>query len=136
MALESVEDMVEYLNQTPQLFFTLALIELQVYKFPNENESFLVIPQVVTRTKEIIRAVFRVEGAHSQDLKITIDPLQTELIDKQGKSSKGRFTISADDFFGQLQQNTNKLVVDSLRKLIAECEEKDITSIGDKEVLL
>ena len=54
---ESVEDMVEYLSQTPQLFFTLALIELQVFKFPKEIDSFLVIPQVVTRTQEVTRAI-------------------------------------------------------------------------------
>jgi hypothetical protein len=45
---QSVEEMVEFLNQTPNMLFSLALIELQLYKFTKSNE-YLVIPQIVTR---------------------------------------------------------------------------------------
>jgi hypothetical protein len=121
---ESVEDMVEYLSQTPQLFFTLALIELQVFKFPKEIDSFLVIPQVVTRTQEITRAIFRVEGSQSQNLKINIDTdLGNEEV-KQGRISHKRFTITADDFFEQLGQNTDNYTVDFVKKMMRDCEEK------------
>jgi hypothetical protein len=121
---ESVEDMVEYLNQTPQLFFTLALIELQVFKVPKDKDSFLVIPQVVTRTKEITRAIFRVEGAQSQNLKITIDADLESDDTKKSRNSNKRFTITADDFFEQLERNTDKKTVQATKAIIAECEEK------------
>ncbi|HPT72173.1 MAG TPA: hypothetical protein PLE74_07820 [Candidatus Cloacimonadota bacterium] len=121
---ESVEDMVEYLNQTPQLFFTLALIELQVFKVPKEKDSFLVIPQVVTRTKEITRAIFRVEGAQSQNLKITIDADLEGEDAKKSRNPHKRFTITADDFFEQLERSTDKKTVQATKGIIAECEEK------------
>lgn len=121
---ESVEDMVEYLDQTPQLFFTLALIELQVYKVPKEKDAFLVIPQVVTRTKEITRAIFRVEGAQSQNLKISIDT-DLEVEDtKKSRNPNKRFTITAEDFFEQLERNTDKKTVQATKGIISECEEK------------
>ena len=41
---ESVEDMVDFLSGSPQLQFTLGLIELQVYKDPNSMEDLIVIP--------------------------------------------------------------------------------------------
>jgi len=121
---ESVEDMVEYLSQTPQLFFTLALIELQIFKFPKETDSFLVIPQVVTRTQEITRAIFRVEGAQSQNFKINIDTDLGHEEVKQGRISHKRFTITADDFFEQLEQNTDKNTVDFVKRMMQNCEEK------------
>ncbi|MCJ7575898.1 MAG: hypothetical protein MUO80_04355 [Dehalococcoidia bacterium] len=60
---ESVEAMADYLQQTPQLHFTLALVELQIYELDDGGKgSQLIIPQVVARTREITRAVVRVEG--------------------------------------------------------------------------
>jgi hypothetical protein len=70
---ESVEDMIEYLSQSPQLHFTLALIELQVFRLGDDNSSLIVIPQLVTRTKEITRAIVRIEGSYSADLKVNIE---------------------------------------------------------------
>ncbi|MBM3237056.1 hypothetical protein FJZ31_12260 [Candidatus Poribacteria bacterium] len=67
---ESVETMVDFLNQTPQLHFTLALVELQVYKL---DEAFWVIPQVVTRTREITRAIVRIEAKEIESVSVGID---------------------------------------------------------------
>jgi hypothetical protein len=121
---ESVEDMVEYLNQTPQLFFTLALVELQVFRFSeSESKDYLIIPQVVTRTKEIVRAIFRVEGAESESLKINIETDLLSNDDNQGKQSSKRFRISTDDYFEQLEQYTDKTSVNFVEKVIKECEE-------------
>jgi len=50
---ESVEELVSYLSQSPQLHFTLALVELQVYRLGEADDSLLIIPQLVTRTREI-----------------------------------------------------------------------------------
>lgn len=57
---EEVERMAEFLQGTPQLHFTLALIEMHLYRFPG-SESLLVVPSVVAQTKEVVRAVVRVE---------------------------------------------------------------------------
>jgi len=61
---ESVEEMADFLSQAPQLQFTLALVELQVYDLEtSDGRSRLVLPQVVARTNEVTRAVVHVEGA-------------------------------------------------------------------------
>ena len=70
---ESVEAMADYLQQTPQLHFTLALVELQVYELNEENKPLLVIPQIIARTKEITRAVVRVEAKEIQSIRVEVD---------------------------------------------------------------
>ena len=117
---ESVEDMVEYLTQTPQLYFTLALVELQVYKLNQNDNSLIIIPQLVTRTREITRAIVRIEGNYSADVKVNIETdLGTEAIKRGYK----RITVTAEDFFERLEQKTNKETVEFTKQIINDSEE-------------
>jgi hypothetical protein len=60
---ENVEEMVDYLNQTPQLHFTLKLVELQVYEVEVDQEKLtLIIPHIIVRTREVTRAILQIEG--------------------------------------------------------------------------
>jgi hypothetical protein len=121
---ESVEDMVEYLSQSPQLYFTLSLIELQVFNFNKEDNSFVVIPQIVTRTKEITRAIIRVEGSNTENVKINVETDLGAKTPKTDKSNALKLTITAEDFYEQLQQNTNSDTVDFAKQIIADCEKR------------
>ncbi|MDR6803122.1 hypothetical protein J2Y45_000392 [Dyadobacter sp. BE34] len=124
---ESVEEMVAYLSQSPQLHFTLALVELQVYRLGDSIDPLLVIPQVVTRTREITRAVVRVEGDYSTGLTLNIDSdLGTEPETLQRRSS-GRTTLSAQDYFEQLLQNTNSYTAEFVKKVIADSQQIGLT---------
>ncbi|GGC06494.1 hypothetical protein GCM10011325_36670 [Dyadobacter sediminis] len=117
---ESVEEMVEYLSQSPQLHFTLALVELQVYKLSSDANSLLIIPQIVTRTREITRAIVRIEGDYTDGLKVNIDTnLGVETAQTQ-KQSYGRTTLTAQDYFEQLGQNTDQSKVDFVKRVIAD----------------
>ncbi len=117
---ESVEDMVEYLTQTPQLYFTLALVELQVYKLDQNDNSLIIIPQLVTRTREVTRAIVRIEGTYSADVKVNIE---TDLGTETTKHGNKRMTITAEDFFEQLEQNTNKETVVFANQIIKDSDE-------------
>lgn len=119
---ESVEDMVEYLTQTPQLYFTLALVELQIYKLNQNDNSLIIIPQLVTRTREITRAIVRIEGNYSTDVKVNIE---TDLGTETAKQGYKRMTITAEDYFEQLEQNTNKDTVAFVNQII-----KDSVDLG------
>jgi len=120
---ESVEDMIEYLSQSPQLHFTLALIELQVFRLGEDNSSLLVIPQLVTRTKEITRAIVRIEGSYSADLKVNIETdLGTETENKK-INLQTRLTITAEDYFEQLQQKTTSELVAFAKQIIKDSQE-------------
>ncbi|MDB5226358.1 MAG: hypothetical protein JWN78_551 [Bacteroidota bacterium] len=121
---ESVEDMIEYLSQSPQIHFTLALVELQVFKLSDENNSLVIIPQVVTRTKEITRAIVRIEGSYSADVKINIETdLGTETSNKKINTLPA-LTITAEDYFEQLQQNTNANIVLFAKQILKDASEK------------
>lgn len=120
---ESVEDMIEYLSQSPQLHFTLALIELQVFRLSQDNSSLIVIPQLVTRTKEITRAIVRIEGSYSADLKVNIETdLGTETENKK-INAQTRLTITAEDYFEQLQQKMTDEIVDFAKQIIKDSQE-------------
>ncbi len=116
---ENVEEMVDYLSKTPQLNFTLALIELQVYKFTEKQDNLLVIPQIVTRTKEITRATVQLEGSFTGNINISVP----EEKDEQKTPSK-RFTITADNFFEELKLNTNIETVNFVKFVIKDCENR------------
>lgn len=53
---ESVEQLTEYVHRSPSLRFHLALVELRVYDMP-DGMGLLVMPSVVARTQEVVRAV-------------------------------------------------------------------------------
>lgn len=109
---ESVEDMVDYLNQTPQLFFTLSLIELQVFIFDKEKNSFIVIPQIVVRTKEITRAIVRIEGNYIENFKVNIEADLVSETNLNERFKNKRTTLTEEDFFKQLERNANKEIAD------------------------
>ena len=117
---ESVEEMVEYLSQSPQYHFTLALIELQVFRFGDETNQLIVIPQVVTRTKEITRAIVKIEGSYPSDLTVNVETdLETDS-DQQKNKTQARLTITAEDFFEQLAQKTDKETVWFAKQIIED----------------
>ncbi len=115
---ESVEEMADFLNQTPQLYFTLALVELQVYQPDvDDSQSLLVIPQVVARTKEITRAVVRVEGKDIERISIEVD---TKI--ERERQTGHRFTLSEQDFFDALSQKVPLEYGDFAHKIIEDVE--------------
>ncbi|MDZ7612779.1 MAG: hypothetical protein U5K51_02910 [Flavobacteriaceae bacterium] len=101
---ESVEDMVDYYRHHLNSF-TLGLIELQVYKNPNSTEDLIVIPNLLTRTREITRAIIKIENATAGTL-VKVETAFSE--SKEATKSFNRNTITEDDFFEQLTQNTDK----------------------------
>ena len=120
---ESVEEMADFLQQTPQLLFTLALVELQVYELGVKGDKpLLVIPQIVARTREITRAVVRVEGKAIESVKVEVD---TEITTAE-KPAK-RFTLSEEDFFNTLCQRVDAEDVEFAHQII-----EDVQGLGCK----
>lgn len=97
---ESVEDMVNYLSNSAQLLFTLGLIELQVYEI---DKDLLIVPNLISRTREITRAVIRIENKTDSVVKI-----ETHFEEENDNLKKSRTTLTEDDFFELLKQNTNE----------------------------
>lgn len=117
---ESIEEMVDFLTQTPQLYFTLALVELQVYELgAAQDKSLLVIPQIVARTREITRAIVRVEGKAIEAIHVGVDTrIETE------KHARARFTLSEQDYFDILSQSVDSEQVNFARRIIEDMENR------------
>lgn len=92
---EDVERMAAFLQGAPQLHFTLALVELKLYQL--EDGSTLVVPSVVARTTEVVRAVVRVQG--SAPVSVSLD-LQEPSIAHVG--SNRRPSLSEEGFLQAL----------------------------------
>jgi hypothetical protein len=94
---EEMERLADFLQETPQLRFTLALVELQVYRLPND-ERYLILPLIVGRTKEITRAVVRVASSDGAQVDVSL-----EIVDDSGdEAGKKRRTLTQDEFFAGL----------------------------------
>jgi len=116
---ESVEAMVEFLTRTPQLQFTLALVELQVYEIKTgEAKDLLVIPQVVTRTREITRAVVHIEGVDIQSVRVDVDTSTAGDV-----AGSRRRTISEQDYFNALGQSLSPDQVEFAQQIIRDMED-------------
>jgi len=112
---ESVEDMAEYLALTPQLHFTLALVELKVF---DTGEGRLVLPQMVMRTQELTRAIIRIEGENIKNISVDMD-LSTEKTTSKNK----RFTLSEEEYFDLLRKNVSEETQELTHQLIEDVQD-------------
>jgi hypothetical protein len=73
---EDLEELTEFLQQTPRLGFTLALVEIALFReHPKANGVLFVQPRIVARTREVTRAVV--------EIKVPIDPSQVDVTIKE-----------------------------------------------------
>lgn len=111
---ESVEGLVAFLQQAPGLPFTLALVELLVYKAPAPPGALLFIPQLVLRSREVPRAVVWVEPSHMDFVRVGA-PEVTE-------GDSGPPTLTEEDFLHLLSQKAGQGAVTFARDLLKEGE--------------
>ena len=116
---ESVEEMIDFLSYTPQIQFTLGLIELQFYKNPKNADELIAIPNLITRTREITRAIVKIENSTTGSVII-----ETDFIEEKVKPIAVRTTITEDDFFEQLQQNTDFESAEFAKHILTTVKEK------------
>ena len=97
---EGVERMAGFLQQTPHLGYSLALVELSIYReSPERKESFYIQPKILVRTKEITRAIVELKiPATYSDIKVTLPDERPE------KSSRGR--ITKEEFLEELEKSS------------------------------
>ena len=112
---ESVEDMVEFMQKTPQLYYTLALVEMHVYAMDGgEGAGQLVIPHIVARTREITRAVVRIEGKAIESVTVTMST---------GEILDGSEEIKGEErYFSILSKRVNSDIVEFARTVINDME--------------
>ncbi len=90
---ENMEDLANYIHSNGNMNFTLSLIELPVYKNP-ENDTLLITPRIIAKTKEIERIIYKQVDENVHDIEHEI----------KEKSQ----TISEQVFFERLEDSIGK----------------------------
>ena len=120
---EGVEQMADFLNQTPQLQFTLGLVEMSLYALDPEAEppEFYVQPRIVARTREVTRAVV--------EIKTTVQPdeIHVSVPSAPPKAQSGRTNITESAFLEQLSQSSSPEVVTFAQSVLEQAPAHDLT---------
>lgn len=99
---ENVEDLLALIHRFPEMLFTFALVEMQLFK-AECMDGILVVPRVVAHSTEIIRAVVKVEGGAHATISVSVPEEPREPTGK-------RLTLSESEFFDALPDSDTKLL--------------------------
>jgi hypothetical protein len=118
---EGVKQMADFLQQTPNLGYSLALIELAVFREnPEKNRPLYIQPKVLMRTKEIVRAVVELKIPVSpSDVSITL-PSETQ------EKSPNRKRITEEQFFEELENFSGELAVKFSKWILDQAEDRGL----------
>ncbi len=121
----SVEQLVETLAKTPHLGFSLALLELALFKSGESEGSFFVQPRVLTRTREVVRAVVELRAPLTPaDVKIS----PPEVIN--GAMGGARRGLTMETLLESIGATLGKPTLDQFRAFLCECEKLGIEPEG------
>jgi hypothetical protein len=95
---ENVEAMVASLHEHPQKLFTFGLVQMQVFR-SLQLPGYLVVPQIVANSTEVVRAVVRVETTGQASVSVEIESAEP----KSSGNSGPRHTLSEDEFFASVE---------------------------------
>lgn len=119
---ESVEEMASYLQQTPSLQFTLGLVEISCYRSAtgSDRETLLLVPHVVTKTAEVVRAVVQIEMSKEASQKVVTTVTTPSEVTKPTTASR----LSKAEFYEKLASNAGKGVAERTEAFVDSLLEK------------
>ena len=101
---ESMEELSDFLQRYGNLQFTLALIELPIFRIP-ASEELIITPRIIAKTKEIERIVYRISDGYPEEVQGT----------QEEKESR---TISEKVFFERIEQNIGTALTQKVQSFI------------------
>ena len=104
---ENMEELVEYIHRNGNLNFTLALIEIPIYKNLNQGD-LIITPRILAKTKEIERIVYRQVESETEKIEI-----------KTNENSDSK-SISEKVFFERLETVIGSKNVNEVQDFILE----------------
>ena len=120
---EGVEQMADFLNQTPQLQFTLGLVEMGFYSLNDKAKpaDFFVQPRIVARTREVTRAVVEIKTTVQPDeIHVSVPSAPTE-------AQSGRTKITERAFLERLATSSSPEVVAFAKWVLEQAHAHDLT---------
>jgi hypothetical protein len=99
---EGVEEMTSYLQDAPNLQFTLGLVEVGCYAITTgpAASSTLLVPRIVMRTAEVTRAIVQIEMSDEAGRRITVTTTTPA-----AEGERDRTTLSKTTFYELLQKS-------------------------------
>lgn len=120
---ESVEQMAEMLAGTPQLGFTLALVEMAFFRPSDKPELLLVQPRIVARTREVVRAIVEVRG------EVKPEQVVVKLPPEDKPAPGGRYRLSQEAFLERLDSALPPGMRPELESFLAEAEKLGVITV-------
>ena len=97
---ENLESMLGHLHRQPQMLFTFCLVEMQIFENPDLFKGRLLLPVVVAKTTEVVRAVVRVQTTGQAEVSVAIEEEPEKTLGAK------RRTLSEDEFFSEIQDES------------------------------
>ncbi len=124
------ELIARFLQQHAGMHFTLGLVELAIYALSAESGGgYLVQPRILARTKNIDRAIVRIENGRI----VAGAPVEQPSAPKDAPKPT---TISEEKFYEQLSATTPRTVVDDLRNFATRLQRTGATIDFGKDSLI
>lgn len=122
---EGVERMTAFLQRTPHLHFTLALVEMHTYTLPGA-EDLLIVPSIVMQTREVVRAVVRVEHHLEDGPRVNVGLAEDVAVDRAAARELGE-----SDFREKLQRHPDATpsIVHAIDQLLELCREEPVLQV-------
>ncbi|TFZ40414.1 hypothetical protein E4100_04915 [Soehngenia longivitae] len=113
---DGVWRMTEFLNSTPNMLYSLGLVELEVYRLPTNDK--LVVPNLLMKTQTVERGVFRFEQGR-------VSPVMVEHKEFEDYIMKSKGKISKEDFIQLLTTRNPKISLDNASRFL-----EDLVDLG------
>jgi len=114
---EGVEHLADTLAKSPHLGFSLALVELAMFRAGPTGEDVLIQPRTIARTREVVRAVVELKvGVSPADVTITLPPTDED------EGGEGRRKITEEALLEEIAETTTKALADAFREFLRKAE--------------
>lgn len=130
---EGIEHMVDYLQETPQLHFSLGLVEMGVYRVgATDKGSLLIQPRILARTQEVTRAVVEIRTeVRREDIDVSLPG------ESRSRPATGRKSLTEDLFFEELEKRGEPRAVQVARWVLDSADNYGLDIVwGDGGPLL
>ncbi len=122
---EGVEQLTDTLSRSPQLGFSMGLVELAIYRF-DDPPKMLVLPRLIARTREVVRAVVEVRVV---DGKPQVEVSLPEATSKPVQPGQRR-RLTEDVLIEQIRTAVGPDVASRFDILLSGCEQLGIQPEG------
>lgn len=120
---EGTEQLAETLANSPHLRFSLALVELAIYRTGKEPDDLLVQSRTLARTHEMVRAVVELKaGLSLNDVRVSLPSTESP--------GAGRQRLSVDLLLERLARSTSPAIASGFQEFLAKAALEGIEPEG------